>query len=261
MRAFSSSVLMLIGTILLLSPLVFPQPNNYAFPGPDVDLGPGATFSSGFHYMGGGGDTIYVLRTTTAASTYCHKSTDGGRTFSPGVQVNSTPAGFYPSLRVDTAGMVYVAYQSGDADIYFTKSTDGGQSFIPALKVNDDTIPQTGQEKPVIAVNNKGQIFIAWRDQRNSAPQTHQTVFVSASYDGGLNFIPNVQVNDSTTPMGGGIDIAANDSSHVYVAWDPYSGPLFISRSSDSGGTFPVRTPVSTGVLSPSITVGGGLLE
>ncbi len=194
-------LLLATGLVLLFSGAVFSQSNLYTFPGPDVDLGQGGTSSSGFHYIGGRGDTVYVLR--VSGGVYCHKSTDVGQSFSPGVLVNSTPAGFHPSLKVDTAGVIYVAYQSGDADIYFTKSTDGGQSFIPAVKVNDDTIPQVGQEKPAIAVNNKGQIFVVWRDQRTAPGQPHKAVFASASYDGGLNFTPNVQINDSMTPMGG----------------------------------------------------------
>ncbi len=216
--------------------VVFAQSNLYTFPGPDVDLGPGGTFSSGFHYIGGRGDTIYVLRVTTAASTFCHKSTDGGRTFSSGVQVNSTPAGFSPSLKLDTAGVVYVAYQSGDADIYFTKSTDGGQNFIPAVKVNDDTIPQTGQEKPAIAVNNKGHIFIAWIDKRLA----RWTIFTSASYDSGRYFTSNVNV-DTTLRNRADPDILADDNGNVYVAYAELLSDvrqITVALSRDSGQSF-----------------------
>ncbi|HXF49171.1 MAG TPA: hypothetical protein VNL73_07085 [Verrucomicrobiae bacterium] len=247
--------LIVMGAVFLLSGGAFAQSNIYTFPGPDVDLGQSSRVRvvSGGHYIGGRGDTVYVLR--QLGHTYCHKSTDGGKTFNSGVQVNSTAGAVNASLKVDTAGIVYVAYQDEFADIRFTKSTDGGQTFTPAIKVNDDTIPQTGQEKPAIAVNNKGQIFIAWRDQRTDPGQPHKAVFATASYNGGLTFTSNIQVNDSTQPMGGGIDIGVDSSCRVYVAWDPYSGPLFMSRSDDSANTFYLRTAVSDGVLYPSIAV------
>lgn|GEM_PF-2026262 len=254
--------LFLVGFLLpLFASSVVSQPSNiYTFSG-DVDLGVdyAAFISSGQHYIGAKGDTVYVV-TSDGGNVYCQKSTDGGQSFGLPAVVNSVPPATNPSMRVDTGGIIYVAYQH-DADIYFSKSTDGGASFTLGVKVNDDTIPQTGQEKPSIAVNNKGQVFICWRDQRNSAPQTHQTVFAAASYDGGYTFIPNVQINDSTTPMGGGIDIGADDSGRVYIVWEPYSGPLQLSKSSDSGETYPYRIVAGNQyTFTPSMAVGNGVI-
>lgn len=232
--AFSAGLFLLASTLLSFS-----QPANiYTFPGPDVDLGQSSIFRvvSGGHYIGGRGDTIYVLR--QFGGTWCHKSTDGGRTFGSGVLVNSTPGAVNASLKVDTAGVVYVAYQAS-ADIYFTKSTDGGMSFTPGVKVNDDTIPEIGQEKPSIAVNSKGQIFIAWGDQRTDPGKPHKAVFAASSYDGGQTFTAAVQGNEVGTIMSGGIDIAADDSGRTYIAYRGTTGGSFgivVARSDDSGG-------------------------
>ena len=251
MRARKSGWLLLFGIILLFNGVALAQSNIYTFPGPDVDLGriDVGTNSSGQHYIGGRRATVYVLR-QSGGSVYCHKSTDAGQSFSPGIRVNSTPFGVNPTLKVDTAGVVYVAYQSGDADIYFSKSTDGGQTFIPAIKVNDDTVSQTGQEKPAIAVNNKGQVFITWGDQRNMPPLSTRNLFFAASYDSGRTFTPNIQVNDPALPAIWGIDIAADDSARVYVVWNSFlgpenKGPIYLVRSDDSGLTFPVQTLVT----------------
>ncbi len=249
----------LLALIFASSPTsAFAQSNLYTFPGPDVDLGPSylGRVVSGGHYIGGRGDTVYVLR--EFGHTYCHKSTDGGQTFGPGIRINSTAGAYNASLKVDTTGVVYVAYQSDDADIYFTKSTDGGETFTPGVKVNDDTIPQTGQEKPVIAVNNKGQIFIAWRDQRNSAPQTHQSLFASASYDRGVTFLSNVQINDIGINLGGSIDLESDDTGHVYVVWMPERRGILLSRSDDSGQSFLLRAEVAD-VPFDSTVAGSGL--
>jgi len=246
-----------VGVVLSFSGVALAQSNIYSFTG-EVDLGVGYTFfeSSGQHYIGARGDTVYVV--TSNGWTWCAKSIDGGQTFDLPVLVNSTSTGVNPSMRVDTGGVVYVAYQDEYADIRFSKSTDGGVSFTPGVKVNDDTIPQTGQEKPAIAVNNKGQIFIAWRDQRYSAPQTHQTVFTAASYDGGQSFTPNIQGNDTSTDLGGTIDIAVDDVGRVYVVWMPNRRGIILSRSIDSGQTFPLQTEVAD-VPTDSTIAGSGI--
>ena len=248
------------GLFLLAStPLSFSQPANLYTFSRDVDLGQsiGPFGSSGAHCIGTRGDTVYVI--WSDGTIYCQKSTNGGNTFGLPVQVNSTPTGVHYGMKVDSGGIIYVAFQDF-ADIYFTKSIDGGQTFIPAVKVNDDTIPQIGQEKPAIAVNNKGQIFIAWRDQRTAPGEPHKAVFASASLDGGATFLPNVQVNDSTTPIGGGVDISADDE-RVYLVWEPNHSPFILSVSEDSGRTFPFRSTVGT-VLSSvqSIAVENGLI-
>jgi len=253
MRAFLPTSLILAGVIFLFSGVAWAQSNIYSFTG-DVDLGVDYTTftSSGQHYIGARWDTVYVV--TSNGWTWCQKSTDGGQTFGPAVRVNSTGAGYNPSMRVDTAGVVYVAYQDEFADIRFSKSTDGGVIFTPGVKVNDDTIPQVGQEKPAIAVNNKGQVFIAWNDQRTAPGQPHKAIFAAASYDGGQTFTQNIQVND--TSEGAGVnDIAADDSGRVYVL---YQGGI-IARSIDSLQSFPIRTyitepPWSRGFSSMAIS-------
>jgi hypothetical protein len=256
--------------LLIFASLSISQPANvYTFSG-DVDLGEDfiGFVSSGLHYIASRGDTVYVI--WSKGHTYCQKSTDGGQSFGLPVRVNSTPDGVNPSMKLGTADIVYVAFQHY-GDIYFSKSLDGGITFISGVKVNDDTIPEIGQQIPGIAVNNKGHIFIVWRDQRTAPGEPHRAVFASASYDGGQTFTPNVQINDSST-VAGNADIAADDSGNVYVAWEsfipPATGIVYLTRSSDSGQTFPWRTlvtdppgdstPVDASV--PSIAVGNGTL-
>ncbi len=155
MSCWKLSLLLATGVVLSFSGVAFSQPANlYTFSG-DVDLGVDyiGFGSSGLHYIGSRGDTVYVV--WSKSHTYCQKSTDGGQTFGLPVRVNSTPDGVNPSMKVDTAGFVYVAYQH-NGDIYFTKSTDGTANFTPAVRVTDDTLVQGAQGLPAIAVNNKG---------------------------------------------------------------------------------------------------------
>lgn len=254
---------------MLFFQVAFSQSNFYTFSG-DADLGVDyiGFASAGMHYIGSRGDTVYVI--WSKSHTYCQKSTDGGQTFGSPVQVNSTPDGVNPSMKVGSGGVVYVAYQHS-ADIYFTKSSDGGATFTAGVKVNDDTNPQIGQEIPAIAVNNKGHIFIAWRDQRTAPGEPHRAVFAAASYDGGQTFTANVQINDSSSPAGN-LDIAADDLGDVHVAWGsiilPNKGVIYVTSSNDSGQTFPWRTlatsppldSTGTSASTPSLAMGNGVL-
>jgi len=165
-------------------------------------------------------------------------------------------------MKVDTAGIIYVAYERLN-HIYFTKSTNGGSGFLPAILVVDSAGLSFAQEGPSLAVNNKGQVFIAWVDQRTDP----QSVFVAASYNSGSTFTPNMQVSDSGSYIYSN-DIAVDDVGHVYVVWPKFvtvlNLPLCLARSDDSGWTFSYRTvvsdlPVDTGqvyALQPSMSLG-----
>jgi len=114
-----------------------------------------------------------------------------------------------------------------------------------------------------MAVNNKGQVFIAWVDKRTNP----QTIFTVASYDSGKTFGSNRRASDSGF-YAYSCDIAADDSGRIYVVWSEavtqLNLPLRLARSDDSGETFSLRTtvsdlPLDTGqvfALEPSIALG-----
>lgn len=271
--------LFLAGLFLLaFTPLSLSQPANPYFfyqaveitEAPPDDGSSTSFFSSGHHFSAFRGDTIYVVWAETRFSTppvgnhiFFAKSTDKGKTFGPNVRVNSTPAGFNPSMRVDTGGIIYVAYER-QGNIYFTKSTDGGNAFTPALLVVDSLGLPYAQELPSIAVNNKGQVFIAWVDYRTIP----QTIFTAASYDGGATFGLNVNV-DTTLKDRQYIDLSSDDSGRVYVVYgevQPGVRQIVFARSNDSGASFNFHTnasdlPAGAGGCcgrDPSLATSGG---
>lgn len=275
----------LVGAVLFFSGLVpsrveggaFSQSANLYTFGPDVEIteappddGSSLNFlSSGQHYTAFRGDTVYVVWAENRLSTvpmgshvFFAKSTDKGQTFGPNVRVNSTPAGFNPSMRVDTGGIIYVAYER-QGNIFFTKSTDGGNTFTPALQVVDSAGLPYFQELPCLSVNNKGQVFIAWVDYRTNPT----SIFTAASYDSGNTFRPNVNVDtvlrERLTP-----DISADDGGRVYVVYSelqPGARQIAFARSDDSGATFGFHAnasdlPVGAGAccgVDPSLAVDG----
>lgn len=268
MKVFVFAGLILLGST---ATAVFQAANLYTFSGdveiteaPPNDGTVSGFISSGQHFVAARGDTVYVVWQESRLFTppvgthiFLAKSTDGGHAFGPNIPL---AAGYNPSMKVDTGGVIYIAYE-GFSYIYFTKSTDGGNTFLPPVLVIDSAGLSSYQETPSIAVNNKGQIFIAWLDRRN-APQPYQrTVFAAASYDRGKTFTPNVHVNDSTAV--GSPDIAADDSGRVYVVYDGSLAGIIMGRSIDSGQSFSYHTlasdlPADSGstfALDPSIAV------
>ncbi|MCI0595867.1 MAG: hypothetical protein L0Z48_04915 [candidate division Zixibacteria bacterium] len=257
--------------------LAFCQPANLYTFGPDVEIteappndGTSILFySSGQHYTAFRGDTVYVVWWESRASTpptgnhvFFAKSTDKGQTFGPNIRVNSTAAAFNPSMRVDTAGIIYVAYER-QGNIFFTKSTDGGNSFAPAIQVVDATGLPYFQELPSIAVNSRGQVFIAWIDYRTDP----QSIFTAASYDSGNTFLPNVNV-DTAAKAKGPPDISASSGGRVYVAYSevqPDVQQVVLARSDDSGRSFDLHSNVSDvpaggtgwGAINPSLATDG----
>ncbi len=260
-------ILVMLTALPLLAEMAKAQPANIYTFNPDVKVtdavpGDGTSsifFSSGQHYTAYRGDTVYVVwwesrlsNPPTGNHVFLGKSTDGGATFGPSIRVNDIPAGFNPSMRMDSSGNIFAAYQRM-GDIYFTKSTDGGNTFTPSIMVVDLVGDPANQELPSIAVNNKGHIFIAWIDYRTNP----RTIFTSASYDGGQTFSENVQVGYRYYSES--FDIAADENGRVYVAYGDTMGgqnALIVANSTDSGSSFSTLVPVEQGVLDyPSLAI------
>jgi len=254
---------------LAFAPAAFCQTDStYAF-SPDVKITESGAYdgnslyfySTGQHYTAYRGDTVYVIWHEDRDNPYGSwilfaKSTDGGKTFGSNVYAD---VGWYPSMRVDSAGVIYLAYANG-GDILFLKSANGGASFDPQVRVTDDTGAPAGAAAPALAVNNKGHIFVTWLDYRTDP----YSVFAAASYDGGLTFTPNVQVSEPGTRGFPG-DIGADESGRVYVAYHGTTGGqsgIVVARSEDSGQSFNFRVLASdtlwtAGTLSMAVVPGG----
>jgi len=107
---------------------------------------------------------------------YFNKSTDGGLSFGNdvGVRDSTAGAGMYPSITADDSNRVYVVwydsrtFTSTGYDIYFSYSDDGGMIFKSDVRVNDLLgISNAWDTSPSVAVNQEGQVFVAWCSDRN----------------------------------------------------------------------------------------------
>jgi len=142
-------------------------------------------------------------------------SDDRGNHFSPPVKVNQAPEDIAadgdnrPKIIVKNGGMVYVSYtQSLDkpysGNIRFSRSLDGGKSFSEPLSVNDNR-EIISHRFDALGVNERGQVFIAWLDKRDSSAAekkgkkyTGAAVYYAMSDNGGERFGPNIKAVDNS---------------------------------------------------------------
>jgi hypothetical protein len=113
-------------------------------------------------------------------------------------------------------GRVYLVYadefpdESDDTDLFVRFSDDDGRSWSTRVRVNDD-IGHNSQFNQRIALDQtSGNIAVSWHDSRNDLgaggpgdtngiPNDDAQFFATASVDGGLSFLPNVQVSTGTS--------------------------------------------------------------
>ena len=126
----------------------------------------------------------------------------------------------YDHGNCSTRGRVYMVYtdeepnESDDVDILLRHSDDDGMTWSAPVRVNDDATTNT-QFNPRIAFDPEtGNIAVSWHDARNDdggfgpgdhdgVPNNDVQLFASVSQDGGLTFLPNVQVSAGTSDEDG----------------------------------------------------------
>jgi hypothetical protein len=182
------------------------------------------------------GDTGTVhIAWESMADIYHSRSTDGGSTFGPTQRVNDDIGVAFQgeaSLAAESGGIVHMVWEdkrANNSDAYYSQSLDDGVSFAGNMKINDDVSGQ-GQASPWIAVEDGEFLHAIWADARG----TDWDIFYSASFDGGLAWQPNAQINDDprkasqTRPT-----VVAEDGGYFHAAWKD-------SRRQPSGLTYDV---------------------
>ena len=147
---------------------------------------------------------------------YLSASIDKGRTFNVPVKVNAVAEKIYakdenrPKLAFGPKGQIYLSWTQKlkeprfSGHIRFARSLDGGNNFSTPLIVNDHR-EATSHRFDVMAVNNKGDIYIAWLDKRDllaakKAGQAYNgaALYYALSTDNGKRFKPNKKIQDNT---------------------------------------------------------------
>jgi hypothetical protein len=162
---------------------------------------------------------------------YVNKSTDGGETFSPDIEVESgtyvdTVKGFprqgfpsasrvgpTPAIVVDTShgpyrGYVYACYATVSDDprdgleVFLHRSSDGGATWSRAIRVNDDPLANgADQLMPTMAITSNGTLGIAFYDRRDDPDNYFLHLYCAVSDDGGETFVNHRITTQVTDPM------------------------------------------------------------
>jgi len=222
--------------------------------GPPVIVGPYIGLGQQFSDPGVGPDgEVYVtwLRESSPGSVTADivisKSTDGGRTFSPPLVIQTVLPAFAPpplgynrefligNPRIDVArtgpyrGEVYVVFHdasAGSLDVYLSHSPDGF-SWSEPVRVNDDVTDI--QFWPAVAVEPGGNVDVMWYDRRLNPGTAITNTFWSQSTDNGETFRPNVRLSDvgsdwaaadwDAIPNFGDYNDLSASGNRTYVAW------------------------------------------
>lgn len=142
-------------------------------------------------------------------------SSDQGKTFSAPAIVNPEPEYVAadgenrPKIVVSGNGNIYVSYtRSTEApfsgNVRFSRSVDGGKTFSGPITVNDNLEPITHRFE-AMAVNKRGQVYIAWLDKRDASAANKKgekysgiALYYAVSDDEGKSFKANVKAADHT---------------------------------------------------------------
>lgn len=124
-----------------------------------------------------------------------------------------------PTLGVSSNGVVSLAWsaQQGSTgfDIVFRRISSEGTPIDPQpINLIDLLDPDSGdanQIQPVLSIGAAGEIFLGWMDEGQ--------LFLTASTNGGDNFISPVPVSDATFSNTNPTLVAGTDGK-IYVAWD-----------------------------------------
>jgi hypothetical protein len=201
----------------------------------------------------GRGDTVYaawrdVARRadgTTVREVVVARSADGGRTWSAparaqrdGWVIDGCPhAG--PSLAVDAAGRVHVAWWSGRegaAGVFYARSADGAASFGAPVPLGVAAHSRPAHAQLGVA---GGRVVAAWDDGTRRVPR----VVVRVSRDGGATFGPAAAAS-------------APGEAATYPVLAATAGRLTLAWSSERAG--PAPDPTDAGVRAGGHGAHGG---
>lgn len=167
--------------------------------------------------------------------------------------------GSTPSLQFDAEGRLWAVFVSGE-QVWLSSSRDLGEHWETAVAVNDSSEPiyADGENRPVLALDNTGGIFVAWT--RRNAEAYSGDIRFARSLDGGASFGPVRTVNDDGLLTSHRfVSLTRTPSGVLYLAWldkrdlvaaqaegrDYVGAALYYTLSQDAGASFIVNRKVA----------------
>ncbi len=147
---------------------------------------------------------------------YVSRFTDKGKIFNLPVTVNRIPENVYakgenrPKIAFGNKGEIYLSWTQKlskkrfSGHIRFSRSIDGGEHFSDPITVNDHR-EITSHRFDALAVNDKGDIYIAWLDKRDllaakkaGKKYNGAALYYALSTDSGKTFHKNKKIADNS---------------------------------------------------------------
>ena len=218
----------------------------------------------------GSGNVMVVWedeRNDTYGDIYAQRYAADGSPVGANVKVNddSGRAGQgSPAVAVDGSGNVVVVWtdeRNGDQDVYAQRYAAGGTPLGANFMISDDS-GGARQYSPAVAVDDSGNVVVAWTDHRSD---TFGDIYVQRYAADGSPLGVNFKVNDdSGRARQGWSAVAVDGSGNVVVVWADYRrdyyGDIYAQRyapdGSPLGSNFEVNDDSgSAGQGSPAVAV------
>jgi len=216
-------------------------------------------------------NAAWSMATTNNYEIFFARSVNNGAFWSNWVNIsNSSLSSLYPDIAVDSAENLNVVWEESNNfsswEIFFSRSINYGISWT--TPVNLSNTQRGGSYNPAIAVDNTGNINVAWRDD---IPVPG--IYFRRSVDRGVSWSQSVKISDiidsapgTAITSAGFPAIAIDGAGNINVGWkDIVTGnsDIFFSRSTDNGATWSAPLNVSSsagststpGFWGPKITV------
>jgi hypothetical protein len=156
-----------------------------------------------------------------SANTWYSRSTDGGLTFEPQVQITTgqyNNRGWHSDIAGDDNMNVYVVFHfvqfGSDAEVAYRTSNDGGASWNPPASLTDNTVADS---RPSIAVLNDGSyIDIVYR----SLNADTWNIFHTRSEDNFASFNEPVQISTSVGGDAREPVVVRAENLNIYAFWE-----------------------------------------
>ena len=173
--------------------------------------------------------------------------------------------GIKPSLALDAAGVVHLAYFAGDpkgGDAFYVTSRDWGVAWSAPVRVNSQAGSVLGVSSirgPRLALGRGGRVHVLWNGssvakpraplnpaQPADSPHNGTPLLYTRLDDTHRAFEPQRNVMSRTCALDGGSDIAADSEGRVFAVWHAMlpgakgeaERAIWVARSDDDGATF-----------------------
>lgn len=189
------------------------------------------------------------------------RSTDGGKTFSAAITLNSDGAGepaghAFQSIAVDRHGRIYVAWidernkrkEDRGAEIWLSVSADNGQTFSRDRRAVSDVCECC---RTCLQVDEAGNLYLAYRTVPRDGPM-YRDILLARSRDGGKTF-SRTMVSDDRWEIDGcpiaGPSFSLGKTGGLTMVWFMGGGDrpgLYYAASTDGGKSFSQRRPLDS---------------